>query len=667
MPQDPLPLPENWDPDAHLPARETEYGTFHESRAGARLAQQLVANGTPEDLRLAEQVLEATLACQERRPDARHYGNFYWMAEDSVVEDLNAVEFVLGSLIPMMVRHGDRLPEALGQRVLESIRLGLEEIRRLDVLVAYTNICVMDIANSCLGGELLADPGIAERGYRKLVEWLAFTDRSGTAFEYNSPTYTAVTIRVLKTLADLVRHEPTRQRARLALARLGLTAVLHIHTATGRWAGPHSRAYQPSVVGETPPEVQMVEDWLADGTLPSWLAGGLRHRPTPMVVEESADVERHSALSTYHGRSFALGVASKAFGHQSDVCMVHYVRPGVERPGVMYTRYLTNDKWLGDFYHATDRTRSRNLSEEGQFFGVQAGPRAIGCYAPGALGVCKSAKAALIWTGREHVDEIWVGDRRVSTLPAEVPSGECVVVGSGEVYLAVRPLEVTDLHRDAPTRLVEIQGNLVLELYNYLGPQKRFWELGWPGAFYQGRPICAFYLEVAERADYGDGRALAREVARGQVSERMDPPFTYTGERARIWHAEYARDGSSLGIEVDLMAWRLLRRWRDGQELGWPMLESPMVYQGAGGELNLGGASLRCGKQAAWLFADPEARCWVAGYHGIAPEPLTLCTPEGRVEIDGLATGMVVWMAGDVTVQAAELRGRPRVVGGRLL
>ena len=176
----PLALPADYDPQTCLIAKVTENGTFHESRRGAHLAASLVANGTREDLSLAERVLEAVFRCQETRPGDPHYGNFRWMAEDEVVEDLNAVQFNLHALIPMMLRHGERLPAALQERVTESIRLGLREIRRLDVLVAYSNITVLDIVNSCLGGELLGDQQTAGRGYRKLVEWMAFTDRNGT-------------------------------------------------------------------------------------------------------------------------------------------------------------------------------------------------------------------------------------------------------------------------------------------------------------------------------------------------------------------------------------------------------------------------------------------------------------------------------------------------------
>ena len=133
---------------------------------GLDLAENLVASGTPQDLELAEKVLDAALNCQERREGDPHYGNFFWMREDDAVGDLNAVEFNLERLIPMMLQHGDRLSPEMRDRVLESIRLGLEEIRSLNVLVAYSNITMLDILNTCLGGELLGPAPITVGGAR---------------------------------------------------------------------------------------------------------------------------------------------------------------------------------------------------------------------------------------------------------------------------------------------------------------------------------------------------------------------------------------------------------------------------------------------------------------------------------------------------------------------
>ncbi|MBN2392419.1 MAG: hypothetical protein JXR84_16940, partial [Anaerolineae bacterium] len=651
----PLPLPENFNPETYLIAKTTENGIFHESRQGASFAARLVANGAPEDLELAHKVLDVVLRAQERHPDDPHYGNFMWMIEDTVVQDLNAVEFNLEHLIPMMLQHADCLSPEMRDRVLDAIRLGLDEIRRLDVLPVYTNITLLDILNTCLGGELLDDADIAQRGYSKLALWMALTDQQGHPFEYNSPTYSAVTIRALARLASLTCHADTRIRARTALARLGLSAVLHIHAATGRWTGPHSRAYHPSVVCETEAEVAMLRRWIADGTLPAWIADALDARPAAFQVDETAFAERQLGLTTFHSPSFALGVSVKEAGGQSNVMMCHYDRPGANRPGVLYTRYLTNDKWLGDFYHATDRTKSRNLVEEGQFYGVQQGNRAIGLYTVGRLGTIHSAKAAFIWTQRTLVDEIWVGDQRIESLPVDVPSGKVVVVGSGNALFAVLPLTHTDMGRDAPIRLVERAGDLVLEIYNYLGPEKGFWEMGWPGAFYKGKPQCGVYLEVAERAAYSDGRAFGQTVASGALLDETGAPFTYTAEGERLWTVEYGRDGQTLGIEVDLMAWALKRRWTQDGDLGWPMLESPVARQSRTGHIEVGGATLDCATESAWLFASPATGHYVAAYHGLMPAPLTLTTPGGTVEIPVMGTGVVVWDNGEVAVDALDV------------
>jgi hypothetical protein len=233
-----------------------------------------------------------------------------------------------------------------------------------------------------------------------------------------------------------------------------------------------------------------------------------------------------------------------------------------------------------------------------------------------------------------------------------------------------------------------------LEIYNYLGPKKAFWELGWPGLFFQGRPWCGVYLEMAERAAYPDGGAFAQVVARGRLRDDVAPPFTYAGEGERPWIVEYRRDGQALGIEVDLMEWRLKRRWTGGPstssgsenagaepveashgpstgsgcELGWPMLESPVARQNATGRVEIGNPStgsghaiLECGQGPAWLFASPATGRYIAGYHGQQPAPLTLTVPGGRVEIAGMGVGTVVWDNGRVAVEAVGVRGEPAI------
>ena len=662
--REPLQLPESWDPEAKLCANYTEYGTFHESRQGASLAEALVANGTAQDIALAHEVLEATLICQEMDPRDPHYGNFYWMAEDTVVFDLNAVEFCLEHLIPMMIEHRARLQPSMQARVLEAIRLGLDEIRRLDVLVAYTNITALDILNTCLGGELLGDVEIAQRGYAKLQEFIAFNDQGGIPAEYNSPTYTRVALKSMMGLISLAKDSATRTRAHAQLLRLAVSAGLHLHEGTGRWAAPHSRAYQPSVECREAPEVELFDAWIEKGDLPVWCRALWQGNSVPHEIWESVDSRVGVGLSTCMDKTFALGVGSLGEGGQADSCMVHYRR---EKPcdGVLYTRYLINDKWLGDTYHPTDRTKSRNLADEGMFYGVQSTNKALGLYRPQHVSECSSAKVALIWTRIEGIDEVQVNGELVTALPYDVPENSVVGIAAGETYMAVRPLSCTAMGRETPVRLVDIKGDLVLEMYNYKGESKRFWELGWPGAFFKGHPTCGFYLEVGNSSDCADLAAFCEIVASGHVTDTIDEPFTYAGDRPRVRTLAYEREGKSFGMKVDVMAWQQLSRWIGDTELGMPMLESPYARQNREGYVAVADASLTCAAAPAWLAAFPEKGIWAAGVHNQTPCELTLETSAGRVHVAQFAMGTIEWVDGQVSINALVAEGI-KVTGANL-
>jgi len=437
-------------------------------------------------------------------------------------------------------------------------------------------------------------------------------------------------------------------------------------------SGPHSRAYQPTVECRDRPEVRHVVGWIDGGTLPYWLRDALERQPETMEICETPYREYDLTITTLHTPAYGLGLSTRQFFGQSNVLIAHYVRPGQERPGVVYSRYLTNDKWLGSFYHSTDRSISRNLIDEGSFLGVQDGARAIALYTPrvarrqwrvrSAQNVA-SAKANVIWTMREAVDEIWVGPKKVSSVPADVPEGEVVVVVSGKAMTAVRPLTRTKLGDGAPLRLVEKGDDLVLEMYNYVGDSTTVAELDSLNA---GRLQCGFYLEMADRSSYADGAAFARAVSEGAVSDETASPGGAEGG-GRPWRVEYRRDERTLGIEADLAEWKLLRRWTEDGDLGFPMLESPIARQNRDGRVEVGGAALTCGAEAGWLFAPPGTGRYVAGYHGQKPAPLTLTVPGGSVDVEAMGVGTVVWDNGEVTVEAVDLQGTPEVAGGRLV
>lgn len=663
---DPAPVKDSW--------RSNAPGS---PRAFAEEAATLVANGTPKDLATAEELLDRVLSSQERHPDDPHHGNFPRRV-GRPVEGFNVVGFILSVLVPMMIEHQDRLSPDLQARLIESIRLGLENLHRTGVNVSYTNPILMDIAVTSLGGELLNDVTIAERGYRKLAEWIEFNDRSGGTYEYNSATYVIVAIRALSLLARLTQDEPTRIRAEVMLAREGLGAALHLHPATERWAGPHGRACYHTVSG-TAPELEGFRDFIRKGSLPNWLTDAIDSRDEPMQVVETTDALRGIGTYTYHSESFSLGVATRELnnqvnndiGLQSNLFTLYYRRPESSLPGSVFSRYIVDDEWLDD------SPLHDGLPEMGLFHGVQDHERAISLYTTkkiglGAMKSRSSAKAIVAWPRwGDPSDEVWLDSQRVESFPAPVPPGSVVVVVSGDAMTAIRPLAISDAGRDAPIRVSLFDDQtLAIEMYNYLGQSKLHWEYAYPGTFFQGAPQNGFYAEAAERSAYENGAAFARVVSSGTLIDVAEEPFTQgvDGHEPRIWKVEYSRDGRSLGVEADLMDWaQPTRRWTDEGELGQPMLESPIARQSRTGKIQIGETTLTSGKQPAWLFVSPKKNLVVAAYHGPDIRRLKLKLPKGSVELDGIGTGMVIWDNGNVSVEGLGLKGTRRVKGGRLV
>ena len=665
-----------YDSDVRLVAVTIDNGIFHTAWMSTEYAVALVESGSRAEVDRAEAVMEAVLDCQDMDARSPHYGNFKWEHEDQAVEDLNAVQFVLVRLIPMLLNRSDRLSEKLVERVKARIRIGLDEIRRIDVSTTYSNIVAQDIANSILGGQLLQLPEYLQRGIAKLREWLRVIDQSGIPHEYNSPTYSFVSIEAMHKVAEFSDQPEANMLAQLIVSRIGLSVALRLHAKTGRLAPPHCRAYYPALVCERAAEASAFTQLIKQGKIPGWLETVLTHRPAPMMVTETSDAAAGTVISSYLDAEYSMGVASQELAtqsnrfisNQSNVFSIQYTRGNQSRPGVVFSRYLINDKWLGDYRTTESRSNDHVFRDEGSFRGVQAGPRAIGLYTSRELdawSLCSSAKAALIWSRAEDVDELWVDDSRISDLPADVPEHATIVVGCGSVYVVIRPLERTNLGVDAPTRILEKRGCLVLEMYNYLGPAKTFWELANPGSFFQGYVRNGFYVEVVARSQYSSGKAVFEALATGQIHEELDEARTFDGANPRNWSVSYSDDDHSLGIEVDLMRWQTQRRWADGENLDFPMLSSPVALENRSGSIELGNAHLRCGKDVAWLVGIPEAELWVGAYHGPERSAFTLEVPDGQVQIDSLEAGIVVWDRGHVTVDALGLQAAPKTIGAK--
>ena len=652
-------LPPEFDRSANLIAHEEANGMFHSVIASAALVESLMRDGAEPSIDRAKSVIKAVLDCQITDPGDPHIGNFLWEKESEVVEDLNAVEFVLFRFIPLLTEFSNRFSPEIRDRMHESIRSGLEAIARIDVHLHYTNIVLKDICNSCLGGELLEDSEIAERGYLKMRRWFDRTRRSGIPTEYNSPPYTTLAIEVLGRLSSTTVHEETRVLSAVAAARIAISAALRINPETRRWAGPFGRAYRDTVLAEGPSEIKRLEQLVLAGLAPDWITDVINHRTLPLEVVETSDIESQTVVSTYHSKSFSLGVASRELSTQSNRFIaaqsqafdLRYSAPKLGKIATMTTRYLHDETWLGNYRVTPSRGWDHVFPEEGSFRGARRESAAI-CVAMscklGAERAHNRAYLALVWTDAASVESIYLDGNPVTDLPRDLSVESDVFVVTETLIIGVRVLGHTALGTNAPIRLVELDGMISLEIHNYLGPEKTFWELANPGAFFKGLPFCSFYVEVAERDQWRTIEQFMAVFSSGNSAADLRESPGLGNANLRELNASYSRSGKTLGIELDLVTGELIRRFTEQGDMGLPKLTSDVALHSDVSPVKIGDSSLEFGSGDGWLLALPEQELWVAGIQGDRPSTVTLTTERGRHQFPNMTSGLIVVRGDDV-------------------
>ena len=218
---------------------------------------------------------------------------------------------------------------------------------------------------------------------------------------------------------------------------------------------------------------------------------------------------------------------------------------------------------------------------------------------------------------------------------------------------------------DAPMVLDRTEHGLVLDLYNYRGPAKTFWEYrSQSGPFWKGNVRNAFILEVASRAEYADAEAFRRHIGDARVADGVDEDY--------VREIAYASDGGSVAMRYSLWDMTQLERRFDGAAYAPPMGRAGAV-DGGGVQwihtrdslIELNGATLLARGAAKWLVADPEAGRYAFGHPSEDATPLWLETPRivvecdefgfGRVEVD--ERGAVVSIEATGEIGALRLRG----------
>ncbi len=547
-------LTEKYDAELGMVRLQTSEGSWHDPRASLTYALALLLDDG--DANEAERNVLNVLSMQERREGDPHYGNFKWLFEDEGVTDLNAVEFVLEGLTNILVRVRDKLSSSSLDQVDDAIRLGLLEIDSLNVHWTYTNIYLLDVHNRILGGQLLDDAAVRRKGLDRLRDWAERTKADGAPHEFNSATYSAVQITALASIVEFAEDSQARELALEMEQLIWRHVAAHWHPPTRQLAGPHSRAYRRDVVGAPDylkvlmfkllgePRLLQAVPYLqgpgAEGNVIVALtqyncppdASELFDRVETREVTEIPDREHGLETTTYLTPSFALGSMSQPYGlgeppegwpgHNSVIA--YFTKEQEPKYGVLYARYLVNDRRVGQFVYESSK-EALDLWEEGVWRAVQAKNDVIVAYGlmPRGQSRVHRLRLDIRLLGVDVGDDVLVGDVRYTDGVLDVAAQQVVAIATGDVYIGIRPLEPTRLGHGPDVRVWQDGQELIVSVFNYEGPPKGFWEyrsLG--GPFYKGNVKNGVVLRVADRSDSSSLAGFKASLAETPLTDTVD-------------------------------------------------------------------------------------------------------------------------------------------------
>jgi hypothetical protein len=245
-----------YDPGAELLTRERYTGDgdaelVHALRPSLSYGVALLDTGDEAYRDRAYSVIDTVLGYQVRDSDSAVRGTWPYATEDARVDasrlDPNWAAFLGRELVYLLADHPDVLPDGLTSRVADALERAARCQLRRDVLPAYTNIAAMSAFVLVATGELLDDEELVGSGRRSLRELVGYTRYHDGFTEYNSPTYTVITLGEIGRMLGYFADATDRAHARVLNDYVWRSLATHYDPGTGTLAGPHSRAYDDAL------------------------------------------------------------------------------------------------------------------------------------------------------------------------------------------------------------------------------------------------------------------------------------------------------------------------------------------------------------------------------------------------------------------------------------
>lgn len=534
-------------------------------------------------------------------------------------------------------------------------------------------------------GVVLSRPDLSRRADEHLRRYIHIFSQAGDMSEYNSPTYLGPTLVGLACIGEHAELPSTRLRARLIEERIWLSTMARWHSPSQQLAGPHSRAYADSTLGFggivrylahavlTSPvfwdnDMALTYDHNYDAEwaariaactfcFPDYLRKIGEGKSFPYTVRSSTDGEDYTVdgkevyrggwgeLVTYMTERYCLGSSERPYvdGGQTEMCIAYWKRkdPVQEFTDLraLYFRYVANERLPGQtnmyysWYGGAERPYSPNLlHQDGRQHVLQHDGKAILLSQPVKRenGRLTSLRFDALLPIYSPVDEIWVGSKRVESLPFHGGWQQPVLIRDGSVYLALRPLRPVDLgNADPVLSITEVNHHLIMSIYNLRESELRSFP-----SFLLDHAHNGMIFEIASSGEYDDFLAFKRHIETAALTENL--------RLGEIRDVRYQSGGDHLRFLYHPGTQETHAREINGKREVFRGFACPDAVQGSDGKLVLGKITLTSDQGIpAWLAYHEKSGWITASFPTDQATPFRLEMPWGVVECTSFACGRI--------------------------
>jgi len=335
----------------------------HPTRESLIYAVALLDTDDPGMHQRAVNIIEEILNLQDKNPKSKTYGVWPKYLEEKPFKilqpDLNWCDFLATSMLQLILNHHHhQLSPKMRSKIDDSILCAARAIQRRNVPLEYTNIAIMGIYVTLTTGYLYKIDSLYDYALNRLHQFYDYTIEHGGFNEYNSPTYTIITLEVLGRLKLHTQNTEAQKLIEALYHLIWAEIAYRFHPPTFQWSGPHSRSYNTLMESATLALIERstserikfgiteTHATLHENSLPLPcpldLESFFLHLNEPRTVSQTLlkNIPKQ-VLTTYLAPSFSLGTVNYSdFWHQRRPLIVYWGTP--QEPSYLRLRCLYN-------------------------------------------------------------------------------------------------------------------------------------------------------------------------------------------------------------------------------------------------------------------------------------------------------------------------------------